>query len=69
MWQEQGAAKFARGEYTNGRLDQWGQRINIEIEVPGVLEASGKASHMVSGWMIQADGSIRLNTPFSGFTR
>ncbi len=69
MWEEQGAAKFANGEYTLGKLDQYGQRIDIEIEVPGIGSASGKTSHMRSGWMVQPDGSIKLNTPFSGFTR
>nr|WP_324292325.1 DUF6883 domain-containing protein [uncultured Desulfobulbus sp.] len=69
MWEEQAAAKFARGEYTLGKLDQYGQRISIEIEVPGIGDAAGKTSHMQSGWMIQPDGGIKLNTPFSGFTR
>jgi hypothetical protein len=68
MWEQQAAAKFAKGEYTLGKLDQYGQRINIEIEVRGIGDAAGKTSHMRSGWMIQSDGSIKLNTPFSGFT-
>lgn len=68
-WEQQASLKFARGEYTLGKADQYGQRINIEIEVPGIGTASGKLSHMQSGWMIQSDGSIKLNTPFSGFTR
>ena len=57
------------GEYTLGKLDQYRQRIDIEIAVPGTGSAVGKTSHMWSGWMIQPDGNIRLNTPFSGFTR
>ena len=69
IWERQGAAKFARGDYTLGKADQYGQRINIEIEVPGIGDATGKTSYMRSGWMIQSDGSIKLNTPFSGFTR
>jgi hypothetical protein len=69
MWREQAATKYAKGEYTLGKLDQYGQRINIEIEVPGIGNSTGKTSYMESGWMIQPDGSITLNTPFSGFTR
>jgi len=34
-----------------------------------VGEAAGKTSHLVSGWMIRPDGSVTLNTPFSGFTK
>jgi hypothetical protein len=67
MWQEQAAAKYAQGQYTLGKLDQYGQRINITIDVPGVGNAAGKSSSVTSGWMIRPDGSITLNTPFSGF--
>jgi filamentous hemagglutinin len=69
LWEEQAAVKFGKGDYTMGKLDQYGQRINIEIEVPGIGDSAGQTSHMRSGWMIQKDGSIKLNTPFSGFTR
>jgi RHS repeat-associated protein len=69
MWEQQAAARFAKGEYTLGKLDQYGQRINIEIQVPGIGDAAGKVSNMQSGWMIQPGGGIKLNTPFSGFTR
>lgn len=69
LWEKQGAEKFATGDYTLGKLDQYGQRINIQIDVPGIGNAAGKTSHMNSGWMIQPNGSITLNTPFAGFTK
>ncbi len=69
IYQEQGAAKYASGNYTLGKSDNFGQRINIEIELPGVGSAAGKTSYINSGWMIKPDGSISLNTPFSGFTK
>lgn len=69
MWESQGAAKYAQGEFTLGKLDTYGQRINIEIELQGRAQAQGQTSYLRSGWMIQGDGSIKLNTPFSGFTR
>jgi hypothetical protein len=69
LWQEQGAAKYADGKYTLGKKDQYGQRIDIEIEVPGIGDAVGKTAYMKSGWMIQPDNTIKLNTPFAGFTR
>ncbi len=49
--------------------DQYGQRIDIEIELPGIGNAKGKTSYLKSGWMITKDGNIKLNTPFSGFMR
>jgi hypothetical protein len=69
IWQTQAAEKFSKGEYTLGKVDQYGQRINIEIELPGKGEAAGKTSYLKSGWMMQPNREIKLNTPFSGFTR
>jgi len=69
IYAEQGAAKYAKGEYQQGKLDQYGQRIDIEIEMNGKGVAAGKTSYLRSGWMIKPDGSISLNTPFTGFTR
>ncbi len=69
LYQEQAAKKYAAGQYTLGKKDQYGQRIDIEIELPGIGDAAGKTSYLRSGWMIREDGSITLNTPFTGFTR
>ena len=69
LYKEQALAKYKAGEYTLGKLDQYGQRINIEIELKGIGEYFNKVSYLNSGWMINADKSISLNTPFSGFTR
>ncbi len=69
LYQEQAAKKFANGDYTLGKLDDYGQRINIEIELPGIGNAAGNTSYLKSGWMILEDGSIKLNTPFTGFTK
>jgi filamentous hemagglutinin len=69
IFQEQANRKFASGEYTLGKLDNWGQRIEIEINLLGIGDAAGKSSSIRSGWMINADGTISLNTPFSGFTK
>jgi len=52
-----------------GKYDQYGQRIEIEIELKGIGDATGKKSYLKSGWLIQEDGSIKLNTTFTGFTR
>nr|WP_052447515.1 hypothetical protein [Clostridium polynesiense] len=69
MYKEQAITKYAKGEYTLGKADSFGQRINIEIELPGIGDAAGKTSYLKSGWMIKPDGSLSLNTPFSGFTK
>ena len=67
---EQAMTKYKNGQYQiNGDPTQYGQKINIEIELPGIGDAAGKTSYLKSGWMIRQDGSITLNTPFSGFTK
>ena len=69
IYQGQAALKYAKGEYTLGKADSFGQRINIEIELPGIGAAAGATSYLKSGWMIKPDGSLSLNTPFSGFSK
>ncbi len=69
IYQHQANRKFASGNYTLGKLDKWGQRIDIEINLKGIGSSSGKSSSLRSGWMIQNDGTIKLSTPFSGFIK
>lgn len=69
-WETQAAEKFARGEYTlKGAPNEFGQRINIGIELRGIGQSAGKTSNLNSGWMLRDNGTITLNTPFSGFTK
>jgi filamentous hemagglutinin len=50
---QQAADKYLSGDFTLGKADQWGQRINIRIELPG--QGGGSPLSVNSGWMIQAD--------------
>ena len=52
LWEKQASAKYAQGNYTLGKLNQYGQHINITIDVPGVGVAAGKTRSVTSGWMI-----------------
>lgn len=67
LYAVQAAVKYAAGEYVLGRRDQYGQRITLVIDLPGIDEASGKINRLLTGWMLLADGGIHLNTPFTGF--
>jgi len=69
LFEQQAAIKFVQQDFTLGRLDEYGQRINIEIKLDGIGDHMGQSSYLISGWMIQRNGSITLNTPFSGFAR
>jgi hypothetical protein len=69
MWEQQAGARVAAGEYSFGKLNLYGQRIDIEIVLPGKGAAAGQTGYLRSGWMLQPDGRVTLNTPFTGFTR
>lgn len=43
--------------------------IKTLAKLPDIGDAAGKTSYLKSGWMIRPDGSITLNTPFSGFIK
>jgi hypothetical protein len=67
LYEQQAAEKYAGGDYTEGKLDQYGQRITIQIDLPGQGAAAGRSTILNTGWMIEPGGSIRLITPFAGF--
>lgn len=60
----QALEKYTAGDYELGKLDKNGQRIDIRVTIPR-KDGMGYVS-FVTGWMIQTDGRIRLNTPYGG---
>lgn len=61
------AQDFTLQDFTLGKADEYGQRRSIVIELVGQGGFSSQSSHLISGWMIRDDGTLTLNTPFSGF--
>ncbi len=62
--EKQGLEKYKNGNYTLGLLNEYGQRINIRVELPR-KNGDGTVS-FITGWMIKPNGLIQLNTPFGG---
>ena len=62
--EKQAVYKYSTGQYTLGRLNKDGQRINIRIDLDR-KDGSGPVS-FVSGWMVQPNGTLKLNTPYGG---
>ena len=62
--ERQAKEKYIQGEYIIGKLDFFGQRINITISIPK-RNQEGVVS-FVSGWMVNARGQLKLNTPYGG---
>lgn len=62
--ERQAHRKYTQGEYELGKLDLFGQQINIRIEIPR-RDQPGSVS-FISGWTVRSDGELRLNTPYGG---
>ena len=62
--ERQAREKYTAGDYSLGKLDAWGQRINIVVEIPR-KDGSGVVT-FTSGWMVEPNGKIKLNTPYGG---
>lgn len=62
--ERQAREKYISGEYTLGKLNIFGQRMNIVIEIPR-KDGSGTAT-FTSGWMVKPSGKLKLNTPYRG---
>lgn len=60
----QSSEKYVAGEYELGKLDIYGQRINIIIEIPR-KDREGTVT-FVTGWMVEPNGKLKLNTPYGG---
>lgn len=54
--------KYVGGDFKLGKLDKHGQRITIQVELPG-RTAQGKTFSFCTGWMVYPDGKIVLTTP------
>lgn len=62
--ERQAREKYISGEYTLGKLDIRGQRIDIRVTIPR-KDGSGDVS-FITGWMVLPNGKWKLNTPYGG---
>ncbi len=58
-YENQAREQYLKGLYELDTLDEYGQRINIEIDLNG--------HKILSGWMLEPKGKIRNITPFGGW--
>ncbi len=64
MFCEQAIGNYCNGDYTLGSLGVYGQHISIVIDIPN---DHGGTTKIISGWMVEPNGLIRLATPFGGY--
>lgn len=62
--ERQGRERYLSGQYELGKLNMFGQRINIRVTIPR-KDGFGDIS-FVTGWMVKPNGQIKLNTPYGG---
>ena len=62
--ERQGRAHYLSGNYTLGKLNLFGQRLNIRVEIPR-KDGRGVVS-FITGWTARPHGEIKLNTPHGG---
>ena len=55
---------YSVGDYELGKLDKYGQRINIVIKLK--RKNTNEYVLFVSGWMVYPNGKIALTTPYGG---
>ena len=61
---KQAKRAYSVGECELGKLDKYGQRINIVIKLK--RKNTNEYVSFVSGWMVYPNGKIILNTPYGG---
>lgn len=61
-WERQAYEKYLAGKYKLNLLDEWGQRINIQIEIP--RKDTGEIVSFMSGWLVMPNGKLQLATPY-----
>ena len=61
---KQAKLTYSVGEYELGKLDKYGQRINVVIKLK--RKNTNEYVSFVSGWMVCPNGKIALTTPYGG---
>jgi len=60
--ERQALEKYLSGNYTLGRLDKNGQRINIKIAIE--QRDTGEIVTFLSGWIARPNGHLKMTTPY-----
>ena len=62
--EKQAQLSYSVGEYNLSKLNEYGQRINVVIELK--RKNTNEYVLFVSGWMVYPNGKIALTTPYGG---
>ena len=64
LYCKQAKEKYSNGDFILGKLDNFGQRINIVIALPS--KDGSRIKYVKSAWMVYPDGKIKLITADGG---
>ena len=62
--ERQAREKYVSDEYTLGKLDIRGQKINIRVTIPRKDDSDDVS--FITGWMVLPNGKLKFNTPYGG---
>ena len=62
LFEKQAKLAYSVGDYELGKLNEYGQRISIEISLK--KKTNNEYVTFVSGWMVYPNGKIVLTTPY-----
>lgn len=62
--ERQALEKYLSGDYTLGKLNEYGQRISIRVTIP--RKRDDRSVSFITGWMVEPNGKLRLTTPYGG---
>jgi len=62
----QASQRYSARDFVMGLADQYGQRINVPIDLHG---PTGQSATIMTAWMVKPDGSLSLSSPYTGRVR
>ena len=62
-YEKQAAEKYSLGKYKLGKLDKYGQRITIIVELERRVGNQDNPLHFDTGWLVYPNGKILNTTP------
>lgn len=68
-YERQAVQKYAEGNFVLGKLDGYGQRITIHLELVRRYGWTKDPFTLNSGWLVYPDGKIQLTTPATDLSR
>ena len=61
--------QYFYGNYYIENHTNYGCKINLKVDMPGINEKSGKIYNLKTNYMIFPNGKLKMNTPIGGWQK